>query len=158
MPVSHKTGPGRSVSARITNSPWTGLWHVFQDRVLIYIHKEQELEYVERLYPADHYVLIDDKLRVLTAVKKSGANELRPCFPSRVTMRSILTYWPSIHPRISSLPKLAIYSRTICLHSSRRTRQRLQRCAHMGWSLDPAATFAARSEASAPRSQDVLDL
>ncbi len=48
----------------------SGLWRAFDDRVLIYIHKEQELDDVERLYPARHYVLIDDKLRILTAVKK----------------------------------------------------------------------------------------
>ena len=46
----------------------SGLWKAFEDRVLIYIHKEQELEYVERLYPARHYVLIDDKLRILATV------------------------------------------------------------------------------------------
>jgi hypothetical protein len=40
------------------------------DHVLIYVHKEQELADAERLYPADHYVLIDDKLRILAAVKK----------------------------------------------------------------------------------------
>ena len=37
--------------------------------MLIYIHKEQELADVERRYPARHYVLVDDKLRILTAVK-----------------------------------------------------------------------------------------
>ena len=39
-------------------------------RVLIYVHKEQELDDVERRYPAEHYVLVDDKLRILEAVKK----------------------------------------------------------------------------------------
>jgi hypothetical protein len=48
----------------------SGLWRAVDDRVLIYIHKECELEYVERLYAANHYVLIDDKLRILAAVKK----------------------------------------------------------------------------------------
>jgi len=48
----------------------SGLWHAFDNRVLIYVHKEQELDDVERFYPADHYVLIDDKLRILAAVKK----------------------------------------------------------------------------------------
>ena len=47
----------------------SGLWRAVDGRVLIYIHKERELAYVERLYPADHYVLIDDKLRILAAVK-----------------------------------------------------------------------------------------
>ena len=37
---------------------------------MIYVHKEKELKDVERRYPAHHYVLIDDKLRILTAVKK----------------------------------------------------------------------------------------
>jgi len=48
----------------------SGLYEAFDGAVLIYIHKEVELEDVEQRYPADHYVLIDDKLRILTAVKK----------------------------------------------------------------------------------------
>lgn len=48
----------------------SGLYEAFDGAVLIYIHKEVELEDVEKRYPADHYVLIDDKLRILTAVKK----------------------------------------------------------------------------------------
>ena len=40
-------------------------------RVLIYIHKEQELDDVERRHPRDHYVLVDDKVRILTAVKRA---------------------------------------------------------------------------------------
>jgi hypothetical protein len=38
-------------------------------RVLVYVHKEQELEDVEQRYPAEHYVMADGKLRILTAVK-----------------------------------------------------------------------------------------
>ena len=48
----------------------SGIRRAVEDRVLIQIHKEQELECVERFYPAAHYVLIDDKLRILTAVKR----------------------------------------------------------------------------------------
>ena len=48
----------------------SGLFEAFAGAVLIYIHKEVELEDVEQRYPADHYVLIDDKLRILTAVKQ----------------------------------------------------------------------------------------
>lgn len=47
----------------------SGLWRAVEDRVLIYIHKERELDDVERFYPARHYVLVDDKLRILAAVK-----------------------------------------------------------------------------------------
>ena len=48
----------------------SGLYEAFSGSVLIYIHKELELEDVAARYPADHYVLIDDKLRILTDVKK----------------------------------------------------------------------------------------
>jgi FMN phosphatase YigB (HAD superfamily) len=47
----------------------SGLYEVFQGNVLIYVHKEQELNHVERLYPAEHYVVVDDKPRILTAIK-----------------------------------------------------------------------------------------
>ena len=59
----------------------SGLWHAFDDRVLIYVHKEQELDDVERFYPADHYVLIDDKLRILAAVKKIWGERVTTVFP-----------------------------------------------------------------------------
>jgi hypothetical protein len=58
----------------------SGLWRAVEDRVLIYIHKEQELDDVERLYPAKHYVLIDDKLRILTAVKKIWGERVTTVF------------------------------------------------------------------------------
>jgi len=61
----------------------SGLWRAFDNRVLIYIHKENELEYVERLYPADHYVLIDDKLRILTAVKQIWGKRVTTVFPKQ---------------------------------------------------------------------------
>ena len=47
----------------------SGLSDAVEGNVLIYIHKERELEDVEQRYPADHYVLIDDKLHILAAVK-----------------------------------------------------------------------------------------
>jgi hypothetical protein len=46
-----------------------GLWEAVAGRVLIYIHKEQELHEIEQRFPARHYVMVDDKLRILTAVK-----------------------------------------------------------------------------------------
>ena len=47
----------------------SGLWKAVAGNVLIFIHKEQELECVEKLYPARHYVMVDDKLRLLEAMK-----------------------------------------------------------------------------------------
>ncbi|HEY6200083.1 MAG TPA: HAD family hydrolase [Candidatus Binatia bacterium] len=59
----------------------SGLHEAFDGDVLIYIHKEIELEDVERRYPADHYVLIDDKIRILTAVKKIYGRRVTTVFP-----------------------------------------------------------------------------
>lgn len=47
----------------------SGLFEAFGGKVLIYIHKETELQDVQQRFPADHYVLIDDKLRILAAIK-----------------------------------------------------------------------------------------
>jgi FMN phosphatase YigB (HAD superfamily) len=58
-----------------------GLWTAFDGAILIYIHKEQELADVERLYPARRYILIDDKLRILAAVKKIWGNRVVTVFP-----------------------------------------------------------------------------
>jgi len=49
--------------------------------VLVYIHKEEALDDVERRYPADHYVLVDDKLRILSAVKKVWGGRVTTVFP-----------------------------------------------------------------------------
>ena len=51
------------------------------DGVLIYIHKEKELDDVERRFPASHYVLVDDKLRILTAVKTIWGAKVTTVFP-----------------------------------------------------------------------------
>lgn len=61
----------------------SGLWRAVDNRVLIYVHKERELKYVERLYPANHYVLIDDKLRILAAVKKAWRDRVTTVFPKQ---------------------------------------------------------------------------
>jgi FMN phosphatase YigB (HAD superfamily) len=59
----------------------SGIWETFEGRVLIYIHKEEELSAVERLYPARHYVLVDDKIRILDAVKKIWGSGVTTVFP-----------------------------------------------------------------------------
>ncbi len=59
----------------------SGLWDAVHGRVLIYIHKEQMLETVERLHPARRYVMVDDKLRILAAMKAALGNRLTTVFP-----------------------------------------------------------------------------
>jgi FMN phosphatase YigB (HAD superfamily) len=61
----------------------SGLRRAVDDRVLIYVHKERELADVERFYPAAHYVLIDDKLRILTAVKQIWGARVTTVFPKQ---------------------------------------------------------------------------
>jgi len=58
----------------------SGLWAAVSGRALIYLHKEQMLEAVERRYPAGHYVMIDDKLRILTAMKSAWGPKLTTIF------------------------------------------------------------------------------
>ncbi len=59
----------------------SGLYEAVERNVLIYIHKEHELDEVERRYPADHYVLVDDNLRILTAVKQAWGARVTTVFP-----------------------------------------------------------------------------
>ena len=59
----------------------SGLREAVDEKVMIYIHKEQELDDVKARYPADHYVLIDDKVRILDAVKKAWGARVTTVFP-----------------------------------------------------------------------------
>jgi FMN phosphatase YigB (HAD superfamily) len=59
----------------------SGIFEAVEGRVLIYIHKEEALDDVERRYPAGHYVLVDDKLRILAAVKKAWGERVTTVFP-----------------------------------------------------------------------------
>ena len=59
----------------------SGLYKIFAGHVLIYIHKEQELDDVEARYPAAHYVMVDDKVRILAAIKKHWGTRVTTVFP-----------------------------------------------------------------------------
>jgi FMN phosphatase YigB (HAD superfamily) len=58
-----------------------GLFDAVAGQVLIYVHKEQELDDVHHRFAADHYVLIDDKIRILAACKKVWGDRLTTIFP-----------------------------------------------------------------------------
>jgi FMN phosphatase YigB (HAD superfamily) len=58
-----------------------GLAKIADGNVLIYIHKEEALEDVERRFPAEHYVLVDDKLRILDAVKQVWGERVTTVLP-----------------------------------------------------------------------------
>ena len=59
----------------------SGLYEVFEGHVLIYIHKELELDDVEAKYPASHYVMVDDKVRILAAIKNHWGPRVTTVFP-----------------------------------------------------------------------------
>jgi len=58
----------------------SGLFEAVEGNVLIYVHKELELKDVERRYPAGHYVLVDDKVRILSEVKKIWGSRVTTVF------------------------------------------------------------------------------
>jgi FMN phosphatase YigB (HAD superfamily) len=58
----------------------SGLWGAVEGEVLVYIHKEQMLDDVERRYPARRYVMVDDKLRILDAMKNIWRDRLTTVF------------------------------------------------------------------------------
>ena len=59
----------------------SGIWDAVSGRVLIYVHKELMLDAVERHYPARRYVMVDDKQRLLTAMKAVWGERLVTVFP-----------------------------------------------------------------------------
>ncbi len=58
----------------------SGLWDAVEGRVLVYVHKENMLDDVAQRYPARHYVMVDDKLRILAAMKRSWRDRLTAIF------------------------------------------------------------------------------
>jgi FMN phosphatase YigB (HAD superfamily) len=59
----------------------SGIWDAVEGRVLIYIHKEQMLQAVEQRFPARHYVMIDDKLRILDSLRSQWQDRVTTVFP-----------------------------------------------------------------------------
>lgn len=92
----------------------SGIWEAVDGKVLIYIHKEQELADVEQRYPADHYVLVDDKIRILTAVKKIWGKRVTTVFPRQghyaLDAKLVASYPPAdlTIARIGELPGLPL--------------------------------------------------
>jgi FMN phosphatase YigB (HAD superfamily) len=74
-----------------------GLSHAVDGRVLIYIHKEEALDDIERRYPAERYVLVDDKPRILTAVKQLWGERVTTVLPRQ----GIYAHDPSV---VSAFP------------------------------------------------------
>src|SRR5438270_5120781 len=80
----------------------SGIFEAVEGHVLIYIHKEQELNDVERRYPAAHYVLIDDKPRILAAVKSAWGDRVTTVLPARVSSPLVRTRRHILRPILRS--------------------------------------------------------
>jgi FMN phosphatase YigB (HAD superfamily) len=92
----------------------SGLSALFGRRVLIYIHKEEELAHVERLFPAAHYVMIDDKLRLLDAIKRQWGKRVTTVFPRQghyAHDMAILTDYPAADLSIDAIADLTAFNR-----------------------------------------------
>jgi hypothetical protein len=90
----------------------SGLWQAFENRVLIYIHKEEELGDVERFYPARRYVMIDDKLRILTKVKEIWGPRVTTIFPRQGQYANdpkILAAYPAADIQLDEIGDLLKY-------------------------------------------------
>ena len=90
----------------------SGLYEAFDGHVLIYVHKEAELADVEARYPATHYVLVDDKVKILTAAKQHWGRRLTTIFPRQghyATDAKVLASYPAPDVAIERIGDLLQY-------------------------------------------------
>jgi FMN phosphatase YigB (HAD superfamily) len=88
----------------------SGLWTAVEGNVLIYVHKEQMLDDVERRYPAKRYVMVDDKLRILTAMKALWKERLTTVWVVQghyATDPNVTALYPPPDVRLESIAELA---------------------------------------------------
>jgi FMN phosphatase YigB (HAD superfamily) len=100
----------------------SGLLNAVAGHVLIYIHKERALDDVEKHYPARHYVLVDDKLRILTVVKKTWQSRLTTVLPRQGHYASdskALAAYPPADITIERIGDLLHYDLSVLLRSDR---------------------------------------
>jgi hypothetical protein len=90
----------------------SGLFEAVSGNVLIYVHKEQELDDVQARFPAERYVLIDDKLRILSEVKKILGDRVTTVFPRQGHYAhdpQILSRYPAADLTIQRIGDLMAY-------------------------------------------------
>jgi FMN phosphatase YigB (HAD superfamily) len=105
----------------------SGLWEAVEGRVLIYIHKEQMLPDVERRHPSRHYVMVDDKLRILATMKKVWGNRLTTVWPRQgryaFDPEAVATY-PPADLTIERIGDLANYDLPVLLGAVKADEKR----------------------------------
>lgn len=93
----------------------SGLYDAVDGQVLVYIHKEQELADVEARVPADHYVLVDDKVRILAAVKAAWQSRVTTVWPKQghyALDQADVARYPAPDLAIDRIGELAAYDLT----------------------------------------------
>src|SRR5947209_3146210 len=106
----------------------SGISEAVNGNVLIYIHKEKELDDVEHRFPADHYVLIDDKLRILTAVKEIWGEKVTTVFPKQghyALDAQAIAGLPPADISIARIGELLGYDQSILLQPSSVNKEQL---------------------------------
>ncbi len=96
----------------------SGIFAAVEGHVLIYIHKEKELDDVERRYPAQHYVLVDDKPQILTAVKRAWGSRVTTVFPRQgqyALNRNVIAQCPPADLTVNRIGDLLDYDLTALL-------------------------------------------
>ncbi|PYO97878.1 MAG: haloacid dehalogenase [Gemmatimonadetes bacterium] len=105
----------------------SGLWAAVEGRVLIYIHKEQMLEAVAERYPARHYVMVDDKLRILAAMTQHWGDGVTTIFPRQghyaLDRKNIIAY-PAADLTVERIGDLVDYDLTALLDRTNVGRTR----------------------------------
>ena len=96
----------------------SGLWEAFKGHVLIYVHKEDMLGDVEKHYPAQHYVMVDDKLRLLAAIKKIWGKRVTTVYVKQghyAEDPGVLDRYPSADIHLDSIGNLLDYNQAAFL-------------------------------------------
>jgi len=103
----------------------SGISEAVDGNVLIYIHKEEALDDVERRYPAQHYVLVDDKLRILTTVKQAWRSRVTTVFPRQGQYahdQNIIAACPPADLTVERVSDLLDYDLPVLLAGNNRSK------------------------------------
>jgi len=108
----------------------SGLGEAFAGRVLIYIHKELELGDVEAKYPAKHYVMVDDKVRILAAIKQNWGARVTTIFPRQghyALDKALVAQYAPPDITLESIGELQKYSLDQILSAAKRTAKKTRK-------------------------------
>ena len=107
----------------------SGIFEAVEGHVLIYIHKEKSLDDVVRRYPAEHYVLVDDKPRILAAVKKIWGDRVTTVFPRQGQYAhdtKVLAAFPPADLTVEHIGNLLDYDLLALLTANNRSKISLE--------------------------------